>query len=79
LRAARLAVEIAMVVSALALWGLVAAHRPPAPAWSSGERLCLHFGRAGGHCLAGQGASTEAGPKCQSLGRAGRFCPPATP
>ena len=81
LRAARLLVEIAILVAALAFWGILTTHSPRAPQWPSGAtENCVHLGRAGGYCESGPGqnaAKPDAEPKCLSLGRAGRFCPPS--
>jgi hypothetical protein len=79
LRAFRRAAEIAIVVSALVLLGLLrsAPHRPPF--WSQGlDDGCEHLGRAGAICPQPnpkEAARLELEKACVYLGRAGRRCP----
>ncbi len=83
LRTVRLAAEISILVAALVFWGFLTTLSPRAPQWpAGGTENCVHLGRAGGYCESGSSqnsAKPDAEPKCQSLGRAGRFCPPKTP
>lgn len=78
LRVLRAATEIALIVAALVLFGVVMSHPVDRSGWrSQSADGCVRMGRAGEIC--GRG---EAPPKpredgqCVSLGRAGRYCPP---
>jgi hypothetical protein len=71
-RAFRRAVEIAILVCALSLLGLLRSAPRRPPFWAAGhDDGCVHLGRAGASCP----QPREAERACVSLGRAGRLCP----